>query len=350
MDNPDVYPDVLGDALSFSSQRLAQLGSLVTAAATVQARQKAQQNAAEAARSEQALGALRDQERSAWQLARAEWAPAHDSRWLAQADLLQAARTWSAAAAYADDDPAAASAVRKCEERLRGLHPYAMAWYDRLRSEGTGAFDAMRQAVPLFARASHARPGDPGTERRSLAAPVGLDAAMLDGEADDGGTRHAGLYSGPDQQFEQRGQQIVRQLQARAVAERGYVLSSDEIATTLGAATTLPSDVIASLARGSEDREAAGAEQARADRASADPSVADDVVHSEHPASASQDGLIADTAGGYVPSDRTAAQLAAESFPCTVTDAVMATAGTHAGGTAARTITAPNIRQPGRST
>jgi hypothetical protein len=281
-------------------------------------------------------------------------APAHDSRWLAQADLLQAARTWSAASAYADVDPAAAVAVRRCEERLRGLHPYAMAWYDRMRSEGTSAFDAMRQAVPLFARAPHARPGDPGAERRSLAAPVGLDAAILDGGADDGGLRPAGPGSGPDQQFEQRGHQIVRQLQARALAERGYLLSSDELATTLGATTTLPSDVISRLARGgSEDRVVASAEQARADdlgSASADPSLADDIVHSEHLAAASQDGLLVDTASGSASSDRTAAQLAAESFPCTVTDAVMATAGTHAGRSVARTITVPHIRHPGRST
>ena len=33
MDKSEVYPDVLGDALSFSSQRVAQLGSLVTAGA-----------------------------------------------------------------------------------------------------------------------------------------------------------------------------------------------------------------------------------------------------------------------------------------------------------------------------
>ena len=354
MDTSDVYPDVLGDAFSSSSQRLAQLASLVTAGATVAARRKAQASATEAARSQRALSALRDQERAAWQLARAGWAPAHDSRWLVQADLLQVARTWSAAAAYADVDPAAAAAVRKCEERLHGLHPYAMAWYDRLRSEGTSAFDAMRHAAPLFGRAPHARPGEPSAERRSLGAPVGLDAAILDGEADDGDLRQAGPDSGPDQQFEQRGHQIVRQLQARALAERGYLLSSDELATTLGATTTLPSDVIASLARGGgEDRVVAGAEQARADdlgSASADPSLADDIVHSEHLAAASQDGLMADTASGSASSDRTAAQLAAESFPCTVTDAVMATAGTHAGQSAARTITVPHSRHPSRST
>ena len=41
MDTSDVYPDLFGDALSYSSQRLAQLASLVTAAATVEARRKA---------------------------------------------------------------------------------------------------------------------------------------------------------------------------------------------------------------------------------------------------------------------------------------------------------------------
>ena len=139
MDSPDVYPDALGDALSHSSQRLAQLGSLITAAATMQIRRRAQVHAANAARNQRELRALREEQRAAWQLARAGWAPAHDSRWLAQADLHQAARVWGTAAAYADADPAAASAMRKCEERLWVLHPYAMAWYDRLRGEGAGA-------------------------------------------------------------------------------------------------------------------------------------------------------------------------------------------------------------------
>ena len=193
MDTPDVYPDVLGDALGYSSQRLAQLGSLVTAGAVVEAQRRAQANAARAARDEQALTALHDQDRAAWQLARTGWAPAHDSRWLAQADLLQAARVWSAATAYANADPTAASAARKCEERLRALHPYAMAWYDRLRSEGTGAFDAMRQALPLFARAPSARPGDPAGQRRALE----YDAPSRDGDAV-GGLRLPSAGSSPD--------------------------------------------------------------------------------------------------------------------------------------------------------
>src|SRR5690242_8544009 len=121
MDSPDIYPDALGDALSHSSQRLAQLASLITAAAAMQVRRRAQAHAANAARSQQELRALHEQQQAAWQRARAGWAPAHDSRWLAQADLLQTVRVWGAAAAYADADPAAAAAARKCEERLRML-------------------------------------------------------------------------------------------------------------------------------------------------------------------------------------------------------------------------------------
>jgi hypothetical protein len=108
-------------------------------------------------------------------VARAGWAPAYDARWLAQADL-QAARGWGAGVGYADADPEAAGAVRRCEERLRVLHPYAMAWYDRLRGEGAGAVEAMRQAVPLFGRATHMRTGDPAAERRELENPIRADS------------------------------------------------------------------------------------------------------------------------------------------------------------------------------
>lgn len=173
----EVYPDVLGDAVSYSSQRLAQLGSLITAAATMEVRRRAQASALKAARGEQELKVLREQERGARQAARARWAPAYDARWLAQADLLQVAGVWGTAAIYADAVPEAAAAARKCEERLRGLHPYAMARYDRLRGDGTGAIEAMRQAVPLFGRAPYARPGDPAAERRELDAPVEHDSA-----------------------------------------------------------------------------------------------------------------------------------------------------------------------------
>jgi hypothetical protein len=169
MDPSDVHPDLLGDALSHSGQRLAQLGSLLTSWAMVAARRAEQRNAVKAARDARELSALHDQERAAWQLARAGWAPARDRQWLAGADLIETARAWSAAAAYADTDREAAAAMARCEGRLRELHPYAMAWYDRLRGDGTAPFDAMRDALPLFCRAPAARPGGRGRQRSMLA-------------------------------------------------------------------------------------------------------------------------------------------------------------------------------------
>jgi hypothetical protein len=60
MDTPDAYPDLLGDALSYSSQRLAQLGwsPWSPAAAVVEAQRRAEANAARAAGDEQALASI----------------------------------------------------------------------------------------------------------------------------------------------------------------------------------------------------------------------------------------------------------------------------------------------------
>jgi hypothetical protein len=354
MDTSDVYPDLFGDALSYSSQRMAQLASLVTAAATVEARRRAQRNAARTARSERALRELQDQERAAYELARASWAPARDRRFLEQADLLQAARTLCAAAPYADADPEAADAIRACEQRLRALHPYAMAWYDRLRSDGATPIDAMREALPLFARAPHARPGDPVTERAGLMAPDAAGPASRDSTADDAEVTRDAADSSAVRQAERRGQQIVQELQARALAARGYALSPDELETTLGATTTLPGDVIARLARAdSQDHVAWGAERTRADdlgSASA-ASLPGDASHGEYLTAAAQDRLTADTAAAHAAGDRSATRLAAESFPCTVADAVTAAAaGTiQAAPSATRANTAVQIRRPGRS-
>ena len=65
-------------------------------------------------------------------------------------------------------EPAAATAMRKCEERLRVQHPYAMARYDRLRSDGMGPADAMREAAPLFASPPRAH-DTPYAPRQGLA-------------------------------------------------------------------------------------------------------------------------------------------------------------------------------------
>ena len=87
MDPSDVYPDLLGQGFSHSSQRLAQMGSLLASWVVVEARRKERRNAAKTARSQRELETLREQERAACKLARAGWAPALDRKWLAQADL-----------------------------------------------------------------------------------------------------------------------------------------------------------------------------------------------------------------------------------------------------------------------
>jgi hypothetical protein len=87
--------------------------------------------------------------------ARATLAAVSDPNWLRNADLGQAARAWGASMPYADPatpwhEPSGAATMRRAENRLRVLHPTAMARYDRLRSEGADPAEAMRQAAPMF--------------------------------------------------------------------------------------------------------------------------------------------------------------------------------------------------------
>ena len=146
----------------------------------------------------------------------------------------------------------------------------------------------------------------------------------------------------------------MRELQARALAERGYALSPDELVTTLGATTTLPGDVIARLARAdSQDRVAWGAERTRADDLSSASAASfpAGIARGEYLTAAAQDRLTADTAAAHAAGDRSAARLAAESFPCTATDAVTAaaTGAIQAAPSAVRANTTAHIRRPGRS-
>ena len=176
---PAHYADPLEEALSQASQRVAQFASLTGAMAQVILQRKALHDAKQAARDdERAIRVIDEQERLIQRQARLSWAPAHDPQWLAHADLLQTGRAWASAASYADTDPAAASAMRKCEDRLRTLHPYAMARYDRLRGDGVSPLDSMRETAPLFGRSPHARVGDPAPFRHALGVEAGPDATQ----------------------------------------------------------------------------------------------------------------------------------------------------------------------------
>ena len=352
MDPSAHHPDPFGEGFSHSSQKAAQFISMAGAAYEIAARRKAIRAARDAARTEQQHRALQEQERAARADVRARWAPAHDARWLAQADLLQVGGAWGAAAPYADTDPEAASALRKAEGRLRVLHPYAMARYDRLRVEGADPLEAMREAVYLFAREPHARPGQPATTRPGIEAGTPGTGSWPDAaEAARAGAPQPGPRPDLYQDAEQRGRQIAERLQARALAERGSRLSPDELATALEASTTLPAEVIARLARArSEENIPTRAERARAadlDRAAAAASARQST---NGLTAARRDTVIADTAGAHASADRTAAQLAAESFPCTTADGIRAAVDgrlQQAAPSPARTATIQNVPRPG---
>jgi hypothetical protein len=302
-----------------------------------------------AAQTQQQLQAAEEQEKILREAARTRWAQALDPRWQAQAGLLDAGRVWGTAAAFADFDPQAAAALRKAEERMRALHPYAMARYDRLRNEGARPLEAMQNAFYLFARDPHARPGqpaaprpgiEPGTSDTRPRAHAGSDSST--------GTPEPSPQPDLDQGALQRGQQIAAQLQARALAERGSRLSPDELATALEASTTLPAEVIARLARAqNEVNTAARAEGARAadlDRADA---AASAPSSGSGPAEARRDTATAGTAGANASADRTAAQLAAESFPRTAADGIRAAVSGSLRQSAAARPAPPPPRRPG---
>jgi hypothetical protein len=150
---------------------------------------------------------------------------------------------------YADQsapwhEPAAATAMRKCEERLRDLHPFAMARYDRLRGDGMGPAQAMREAAPLFAHAPRAY-DRPYVPRAVLVAGNGESLAWTAPAADPG--QQIGVTLTEAQEL--RGRQIVAALQDRARAQRRGPLGEAEQRTVLETITNLPPDVIDRVVR-----------------------------------------------------------------------------------------------------
>src|SRR5262245_53262207 len=134
-------------------------------------------------------------------------------------------------------EPTAATAMRKCEERLRDLHPYAMARYDRLRADGMSPAEAMREAAPLFARPSHVYDA-PTTPRLALAAGNGGPVWTADPDP------VAAAPTVDTEVLERRGRQILDALQDRA-RERGRdPLAEAEQRTVLETVTSLPPEVI----------------------------------------------------------------------------------------------------------
>jgi hypothetical protein len=324
---PERYPDPLEEAFHRGSQRAAQFGALVGAMAQVVIQRRALHGARTATRDdERAARILREQERLIHRQSQLSWAPAHDANWLAHADLLQTGRAWAGGAIYDDTDPAAASAMRKCEDRLRRLHPYAMARYDRLRSDGMSPLDAMRETAPLFSRHPHVRVGDPAPPRPPLAASLGPEASPQAGQTPSS-TAEPAVEPGSEDRSEQRGQQIIGRLQASARAANRPELGPDELTMILEAVTNLPENMIEKLTREAARKAQADRREQRVTQQSADGALhlAATTAHGEQttePPAAHHDAGKPHDAPAQARSDRSAAQLAAQSFPRATIDAV----------------------------
>jgi hypothetical protein len=240
----ETLPDPFQDALGHGIQRAVQVASCAVTAAQVYLYQQRTQTVAAAERDKRTRQGLAAQIRAEREAARAAWAPAADAGWLRNADVFQAASAWGAAMPYADRsvpwyEPTAATAMRKCEDRLRDLHPYAMARYDRLRGDGMGPAEAMREAAPLFANAPRAY-DRPYVPRAALVAGNGESLTWTAPAPDPG--QPSGMTLAEAQEL--RGRQIVAALQERARAQRRDPLSESEERTVLETITNLPPDVI----------------------------------------------------------------------------------------------------------
>jgi hypothetical protein len=249
--NAETHPDPFQDAMGHGLQRAVQVTSCAVTAAQVYIHQQRSQAMATAERDERARRALAAQIRAEREAARVGWAPALDPAWLSQADLYQAAYTWGQAMPYADRSvpwyqPAAATAMRKCEERLRDLHPYAMARYDRLRGDGMGPADAMREAAPLFARP--ARTHDARyAPRPVLEAGTGENPTWATPGPEPSPGEATAVAAAEAQ--ERRGRKIITALQARAHAQHRGPLGEAEQHTVLEIITNLPADIIDRVVR-----------------------------------------------------------------------------------------------------
>src|SRR6185437_2794777 len=238
------HPDPFSEGMMHGLFRAMQVASCAATAAQVFIHHQRVQARISAERNDRVRRALQAQLRAERLAVRAGWAPALDPEWRQENDLLCVAQVWGLAVPYAEPnepwhDPTAAIAVRRCEDRLRDLHPYAMAFYDRLRSEGHGQMEAMAAAAPLFAR--YPRPYDASSQPRSaLSAGAGAVVPLL---ADELTPDTAGDADGRSV-LARRGREIVDGLQARAAGKGRDPLGTGQLRVVLESITNLPDEVI----------------------------------------------------------------------------------------------------------
>ncbi|WP_160573462.1 hypothetical protein [Actinomadura physcomitrii] len=227
------HPDPITEGFSHGGERMIQIIAMAAALKQSYAHRAARLRAAELARDAAAERTESAAQQAAFAEARSRWVRVHDRQWLQQAGLLHVAEAWGAAVPYTATSSSAAAAVRKCESRLRDLHPHAMSHYDRARTDGMEPLDAMRRAAPFFTRDPNVRTGEPATPRPALAEGTGAEwAATIYGP-------HRSDWE--NARLQQRAHQI-------ADHHRERQLGPDEMRTVLEATTNLPGEVIAKVA------------------------------------------------------------------------------------------------------
>ncbi|GAA0241352.1 hypothetical protein GCM10009527_042440 [Actinomadura nitritigenes] len=227
------HPDPIAEGFSHGGERMIQIVAMAAALKQSHARRAARLRAAELARDAAAERTESAAQQAAFAEARSRWVRAHDRQWLQQAGLLGVAEAWGAAIPYTANSSSAAAAVRKCENRLRDLHPHAMSHYDRARTDGMEPLDAMRKAAPFFICNPNVRTGEPATPRPAL--------------AEGNGAEWAATIHGPHRTDWENAR---RQQRAHLIADqhRERQLGPDELRTVLETTTNLPDKVIAEVA------------------------------------------------------------------------------------------------------
>ena len=242
----DSHPDPFGEASHSVAREAAQFASIIVSLGRVVVKRKMNRQQLQAARTERERRALKAQQSAERAAARARWAPANDPAWLRNASLLDTAAVWGAAVPYADPsrEPSAVSAVQNCEGRLRELHPYAMARYDRLRGDGLSPAEAMAEALPLFRRPPHAY--ERAAARRAALGPGdGLTPAWAESGF---GPDFMQAEAETERQL-RRGRWIVDGMQGRAWQDGRPPLGEAEQISALESMTTLPAEIIPKVIR-----------------------------------------------------------------------------------------------------
>jgi hypothetical protein len=238
------YPEPFQDAAQMTAREVLQMASVIAAFIRAYLQHRARTKRERAAADEQEKRALRAQARVERDAVRARWAPGNDRQWVRAASLSDTADVWCAAVQYTDTDSelferSAVTTVENCEARLRELHPFAMARYDRVRADGLDRMEAIREAAPLFMMAPRAR--EQGGNLRAAIAAEGLGSTWVDtvhGPGREEFDEHVvGLQA-------QRASRIAEGLQIRALADGRPLLDTEEQRAALEFVTNLPPALI----------------------------------------------------------------------------------------------------------